>query len=148
MSDYRGGGRYQDELQALLKEGGMGGQVKFLGLIPREQVVALLRRATAVIQPSLFEGWSTVVEDVRAYGRPVLLSDLPVHREQNPPRARFFPPHSPEDLADLMEEAWREWPPGPDLAAESAARATAERQFREFGRQFLALAQELTAVAG
>ncbi|MEO8352985.1 MAG: glycosyltransferase, partial [Chthoniobacteraceae bacterium] len=96
--------------------------------------------AIAIIQPSLFEGWSTVVEDARALGRPCLLSDLGVHREQNPPGAHFFPPHSAEALADLMAEAWENWPAGPDAVAEAAARQRVETRLVEVGRRFLEIA--------
>ena len=116
-------------------------QVQLLGLVSRERLVSLMRRALAVIQPSLFEGWSTVVEDARALGRPCLLSDLPVHREQNPPGARFFPPESAEALAGLIAELWEHGTPGPDLEAEAAARETARAQQLAFGREFLELAR-------
>lgn len=57
------------------------------------------------MQPSLFEGWSSFVEEARALGLPALLSDIPVHREQNPPGAKYFDPHDPEQLAGLLD-AW------------------------------------------
>lgn len=144
MSDYRGG-EHLDELRKLVAEDGVRESVRLLGLVPQERVTALMRRAVAVIQPSLFEGWSTVVEDARVLGRPCLLSDLPVHREQAPPGARYFDPHAPHALADLMEEAWQSWPAGPDHTAEAAARTLAQEQHAEFGRQFLGLARTLLA---
>ena len=116
------------------------GQVRMLGLVPRRRQIELLRRALAVVQPSLFEGWSTVVEDARVLGRPCLLSDFPVHREQNPPGARFFPAESPEVLADLLAEVWESATPGPDLASEAAARQRAEERISEVGRTFLKIA--------
>jgi hypothetical protein len=70
-----------------------------------------------------------------------LLSDLPVHREQNPPGARFFPPESAEALADLLADAWEHGTAGPDPAAEAAARETARAQQLAFGREFLELAR-------
>ena len=41
-----------------------------------------MENALAVIQPSLFEGWSTVVEDAKAMNQKMILSDIEVHREQ------------------------------------------------------------------
>lgn len=116
------------------------GQVHILGLVPRRRQIELLRRALAVVQPSLFEGWSTVVEDARVLGRPCLLSDFPVHREQNPPGSRFFPTESPEALADLLAEVWQNATPGPNLDAEAAARQRAEGRITEVGRIFLRIA--------
>lgn len=66
--------------------------IKILGLVPREDQYSLYFHATAVLQPSLFEGWSSIVEDARAFGKPMILSDIPVHREQNPPATVFFRP--------------------------------------------------------
>jgi len=142
LEDYRGD-EYVRSLRTLLAEPGLSEQVQLLGLVSRERLVSLMRRALAVIQPSLFEGWSTVVEDARMLGRPCLLSDLPVHREQDPPGARFFPPESAEALADLIADMWEHGTPGPDLAAEAAARETACAQQLAFGREFLALARGL-----
>lgn len=132
---------YVAKLRSALDADGLSEQVKLLGLIGREQQIALMRRAVAIIQPSLFEGWSTIVEDARTLGRPCLLSDIAVHREQDPPGARFFDPRAAEALADLIAEAWREWPAGPDRAAERAAHTRAFSRLAEVGRRFLALAE-------
>lgn len=131
---------YAETIRVALETDGLGEQVKLLGLIPREQQIGLMRRALAIVQPSLFEGWSTIVEDARTLGRPTLLSGIAVHREQNPPGAHFFDPHSPEALADLIAEAWATWPAGPDRAAEEAAHAAAVARVAEVGSRFLALA--------
>ncbi len=138
LDDYRDR-TYADKIRAAL--GDLRDQVTLLGLIPRARQLSLLRRALAVIQPSRFEGWSTVVEDCRALGRPLLLSDLPVHREQNPPGAHYFPAESAEALAELMRVAWENFAPGPDEAAEELARAQAQTRLALAGRRFLELAR-------
>jgi glycosyltransferase involved in cell wall biosynthesis len=131
---------YPAQVRAALQEGGIADQVKLLGLLPRRAQIELLRRSVAVIQPSLFEGWSTVVEDARALGRRLLLSDILVHREQEPPGACYFSPESPGALADLMASAWADWPAGPDSEAERIARSTAETRLVEVGKRFLEIA--------
>ena len=125
LDDYRDR-TFADAIRSALARDALGEQVTLLGLVPRGRQIALMRRAIAIVQPSLFEGWSTVVEDARALGRPCLLSDLAVHREQHPPGARFFAPRSAEALADLLAEAWAHWPAGPDRTAEAAARERAQ----------------------
>lgn len=135
---------YAGRVQAALTRDGLGDRVRLLGLVPRARQIALMRRAIAIIQPSLFEGWSTVVEDARVLGRPCLLSDLAVHREQNPPGARFFPPRSAEALAEQMAELWENGTPGPDPAAEEAARVRAEARLVEVGRRFLEIAEQVS----
>lgn len=120
---------------------GIASQVLLLGLAARRTQIELMRRCLAVVQPSLFEGWSTVVEDARALGKACILSDLDVHREQNPSGARFFARDSTDALAEQMAEAWEMLRPGPDREAESSARQRAEERIAEVGRSFLAIAE-------
>ncbi len=140
LHDYRGKAHVQ-RLREQLTGLGLGEQVALLGQIPRSAQVQLMRRCVAVVQPSLCEGWSTVVEDARLLGKPVVLSDLAVHREQNPPGGRFFARASAEELAATLAEVWTSLPPGPDLAAEATARATAREAVGVFGRRFLRFAR-------
>jgi glycosyltransferase involved in cell wall biosynthesis len=99
----------------------VSGQVVILGQVEYRALVDLLRSAAVVIQPSRFEGWSTTVQDARALGRPVLCSDLPVHREQAPDALGFFGCDEPEHLADLLAAHWDMLAPGPDLDREQWA---------------------------
>lgn len=124
-----------------LHECGVAAQVALLGLIPRGEQIQLMRRSIAVLQPSLCEGWSTVVEDARALGKRVVLSDLEVHQEQNPPGARFFARNDPESLAEALAAVWETAQPGPDAIAEGAARSRAADAQLTFGRRFLEIAR-------
>jgi glycosyltransferase involved in cell wall biosynthesis len=95
----RGLGFQYDALRAFVDENGLAGQVHFLGVIDRDHQLSLIKNAEAIIQPSLFEGWSTLVEESKAMKKHILLSDIPVHREQIEKNCFFFDPHSPEDIA-------------------------------------------------
>lgn len=75
---------------------------RMLGLLPLDHVHALMRVCTALINPSLFEGWSTTVEEAKSMGTPMILSDLAVHREQAEGQADFFDPNSAECLAEIF----------------------------------------------
>jgi glycosyltransferase involved in cell wall biosynthesis len=99
--DYRHPEHYQ-ALQSMVESHGLTDNFRFLGMVPRSHVFALLRSCTALINPSLSEGWSTTVEEARALGVPMLLSNLPVHMEQAGDSARFFNPHSASQLSSLM----------------------------------------------
>lgn len=112
-------------------------QVYLMGIIPKRQQLELLQSAIAVVQPSLFEGWSTVVEEARALGKVLIISDCPVHLEQDPPRARFFPARDADRLAELIREAWQGPPPADETAA---AIADYEVAMEDAGRTFLRLA--------
>lgn len=74
-----------------------------LGLVPYEDVFTINAASDCLLNPSLFEGWSTTVEEAKALGTPMLLSDIAIHREQAP-MANFFPPSSPEILAQKLLE--------------------------------------------
>jgi glycosyltransferase involved in cell wall biosynthesis len=95
---------YFPSLREFVNVNELSGNAIFLGMIPRDEQLALLQHAEAVIQPSLFEGWSTVIEDAKALSRPVYASDIEVHKEQlnEYPWARLFSSIEPESLADQL----------------------------------------------
>lgn len=133
-------------LLQLIATEGLCGQVIILGKIPFPDLVSLMRAATLVIQPSRFEGWSTVVQDVKALGRPLLCSDIPVHREQAPEALGFFPCDSESMLADLIASCWESLEPGPNLVLERQA-LTAEREFAQrHGASVLNICQEACSI--
>lgn len=136
-------------LRALLDAEGVADQVRFLGLIPRVDQIEVFRHAAAVVQPSLFEGWSTVVEDTLAIGRPLFVSDLPVHREQLAAvaEARFFDPLRPDTLADALEQAWPGLAPGPDAGSERSAAARLAGRRMASGAEFIRIATSALAHA-
>jgi len=139
LHDYRNAAVAQ-EIEQQLRDYDLGSQVALLGLVSRERQLALMRRALAVIQPSLFEGWSTVVEDIRALGRPSLLSNIDVHQEQSPPGGKFFPPHDADALAGLMANAWESYSAGPDFEAEERALAVTRERLIAIGHEVLSIA--------
>jgi glycosyltransferase involved in cell wall biosynthesis len=94
---------YFTGLEAFVRENELERWVKFLGFIDRKVQVALARNAICYIQPSLFEGWSTTVEDAKFLNKYVLLSDIPVHREQLDYNVTFFNPADAAELASHME---------------------------------------------
>lgn len=116
--------------------------IRMLGLIPEDDVFALMRISLAILQPSLYEGWSTVVEQAKALGKPIIISDLPVHREQNPDKAEYFEPHDSDELATILLTAWHNWQPGPDMASEQVAEATIKERSVLLGRRFSQLVGE------
>lgn len=134
-------------LAAFIARNGLAEQIHMLGLIDRREQVGILRRAAAVVQPSRFEGWSTVVEDVRATGRPIFLSDLAVHREQAPGACSYFPPESDTALADAIARQWPTLEAGPDPVAEAAARRDGELRVLDSARAFCDIADTALRIA-
>lgn len=144
IDDYRNRDHINRFLQSIQKMG-LHDQIRLLGFMDRAEQVALLRGAGAVIQPSRFEGWSTVVEDCRAIGQRLVLSDLDVHEEQAPEHSEFFETGSPESLAAAVEKVL------PSVGGWSASREERETQAREgmeerrhaTGAEFIRIAREL-----
>jgi len=134
---------YFSELLQMASRLRIRNQIIFLGLIPREHVFMLIRQSICVLNPSLFEGFGLTTEEAQSLGKLSLLSDIPVHREQNPPRAAFFQPKDHEDLANKLEEIWHNEPPGPDLRSESESRETLITRLRGFGESFISVVNEV-----
>jgi len=142
-SDYRHPG-YFEELLLRIHQLGLDGQVRILGLIPRLDQVQLMRGSLAVIQPSRFEGWNSVVEEARLLGKTILLSDFPVHLEQNPPNSYFFERGNAEELAGLMAKVSSAAGSTPDLDKEKIGRLDNRERLKIFGSNFLQIVRRAT----
>ncbi len=106
---------YVSLLKLYIKEHNLENEVHFLGFMPRMEQLKLMEHAVAVIQPSTFEGWSTVVEDAKALNQFVILSDIQVHLEQMKRNVHFFPVESSEALSKIMKIYWETPPVKEDL---------------------------------
>lgn len=93
---------YFPDLVSLARNLEVSSQFKMLGLIPYEDVQALMRSCVAMINPSRFEGWSTTVEEAKSLGADMLLSDINVHREQAGALAQYFDVDDKDALAKLL----------------------------------------------
>jgi tetratricopeptide (TPR) repeat protein len=131
--------RHALELLKLSERLNLGDHLRLLGVIPRPMQIEILRRACAVIQPSLFEGWSTVIEDARALGRPLFVSDIPVHREQVGGEAIFFTAGDSQSLAQAILSENHQLIPGPCPEREAAAERALGNRADASARQFLRL---------
>lgn len=90
--------------------------LRWLGVVDDPTLSALYRKATAVVQFSLAEGFDYPVAEALCCGTPVVASDIPVHREVLADCALFAPPDDPAALAARLAEvaAWggvqrKEW---------------------------------------
>ena len=99
---------YRDEnyllkMETFIKENGLEKNVKLTGFISREDQLVLMKNAICALQPSLFEGWSTVIEDCKSLNQFVIASDLEVNIEQINTNCLFFERNNAMDLAEKME---------------------------------------------
>jgi len=95
---------YFKELTETVEALSITDNIKFLGFVERGIQLQLMKKAIAVIQPSLFEGWSTVVEDAKATGVQVISSDIDVHKEQlmDYPAKTFFKANDEVQLSEIL----------------------------------------------
>lgn len=103
LEDYRCP-KYIEELKKMFAKDSIKNHSIILGFINRNEQIAILKNAEYIIQPSLFEGWGTVVEDAKVLDKTILLSDIPVHREQKNGKCILFDPHNCYELANLIEQ--------------------------------------------
>lgn len=101
---------YFSTLQKFIKDNSLENNIHILGFIDRRDQVALMQECSAIIQPSLFEGWSTSVEEAKAMNKFLILSDLPLHKEQVTKNGYFFDRLNPESLADCIEKFLKDNP--------------------------------------
>ncbi len=129
-------------LEAYLAKHQLDDSIRILGIVDRYDQWQLYRGAKLVLQPSLFEGWSTSVEEARSLGKTVVLSDIPVHREQLGDRGHFFPPLDPERLASIVEGLWETMPDFDRAQHENQAVEEHRIRVQAFGNQLLKLFRE------
>jgi glycosyltransferase involved in cell wall biosynthesis len=96
------GTEHIEHLRAIVKENKLESYVSFLGVIPRQDQLCMMRHAKAVLQPSRFEGWNTTIEDAKSMQLPVIASCIPVHKEQLENAGTYFDPENDEDLANVL----------------------------------------------
>lgn len=116
-------------LEKFIKDYELENYYYILGKIPYPDVQALSKDCFALINPSLFEGWSTTVEEAKSLGKRILLSNIPVHLEQCPERGKFFDPMSPVELA---KEIWAMWNEHSRSDIEIDVKVKNENRQREF----------------
>jgi glycosyltransferase involved in cell wall biosynthesis len=95
---------YLAELYRIIENSCLQDQLSLLGIIPRNDQLKIMEHSQAVLQPSLFEGWSTVIEDAISLQVPVIASNLPVNVEQLGERGVYFDPHNDGDLASVLSK--------------------------------------------
>lgn len=136
LSDYRGS-QHIYEIRRRIARNSLENRFLMLGVVDRQIFQSLLQRSIAVINPSLFEGWSTTVEEAKYSGKRLVLSDIPVHREQNPIDALYFLPDNPRQLAELLVQVIDEFDISKEEVRQDNARLAYPHAARKFGEDYL-----------
>ena len=134
---------YIDGIHAFIDTQGLKDQVKILGHIDYGDVLALMKHALAVLNPSRFEGWCSSVEEAKSMGKPVVLSNIGVHVEQNPLNGQYFAPDDEKALARILADVWQA--PASVLHADAAQQAQRALQQRtvDFGQAYVAILERV-----
>lgn len=102
MNSYGEQDKYVESLYRYVQENALQKYVHFLGLVDRKEQLCIMKNARILIQPSKFEGWGCSVEDGKALGKEIFLSDINVHKEQQYFKSVLFPQDNHEVLANLI----------------------------------------------
>ena len=101
-----GDGRLRVQLNEKINKSSLKEKVKLLGLIPRKDVFRYLGEASVLISTSKGEGLPVAVLEAMVSRRPVVLSDIPPHREIAE-GIDFIPLVEPEDTDGFASEIRR-----------------------------------------
>ncbi len=99
--DYRRPNHFKNLMEKVEKEK-LHNHYIYLGTLPFIDVLSLIYHSKAILNPSLFEGWSSTVEQAKAYNKKIILSKISVHFEQKPPNAVFFDPNNSNNLSRIL----------------------------------------------
>lgn len=113
--------------------------VRWMGLLPRTEVMRLYKEADCLIFPSKLETWGMPITEFKGTGKPILVADLPYAHETvgEYARAAFFATGDEATLSSMMKEAAS----GEEIFAPHSAQPIAEpfsRNWEELWRILLA----------
>ncbi|UQA56713.1 glycosyltransferase family 4 protein [Polyangium aurulentum] len=138
----RGGRRGLGRLARAL---GIEDRVLFRHALSREDIVALMQSATALVHPSLVEGFGLPALEAAACGLPVVASAIPALREVLADAAVHVPPADPGALARALERVAGDAGLRAQMRARGLARA-AEYGWDACARATLAAYREIAAM--
>jgi glycosyltransferase involved in cell wall biosynthesis len=99
-----GDGTDPRSIDEAIRAAGLGERVRLLGL--RTDVWRLMHRADVLVSASVVEGQPNAVLEAMAAGCPIVLSDIPAHREvADETCALFVDPHSVDSIAEGIANA-------------------------------------------
>ena len=94
--------KYFYEIEKIINHNNLNNHYKYLGTVSFKEVLSLIYYSVAVIQPSKFEGRSSTVEQAKSIGKKIILSNIDIHREQNPTRSKYFSTNNFIQLSNLL----------------------------------------------
>lgn len=94
---------WRDETEAKVAEMELQKQVTFLGYVPDEDLKNEIASASALVQPSLSEGFGLTGVEAMALGTPVLASNIPIFKEIYGDVAIYFDPKNADSFIQALD---------------------------------------------
>lgn len=91
------------EVARLIEDSGLSGRIDVLGRVPAEELEVLLSGASALIFPSIYEGFGNPVIEAMAHGVPVVAAEATALPEVAGDAAILVQPQSAQALAEGIE---------------------------------------------
>jgi glycosyltransferase involved in cell wall biosynthesis len=114
------GGAAQQKARSL----GLNGRVRFLGYVPREDLPVLFGGATALVYPSLLEGFGLPVVEAMACGTPVITSNNSSLREVAGDAAVLIDPCEVREMTEAMVRVAEDYGLRTELSRKGLKRAS------------------------
>jgi glycosyltransferase involved in cell wall biosynthesis len=104
--DPRNPKHFQDVISPYLESSYVKNNVRLLGFIDRNIQLGLIHDSFGLIQPSKFEGWSTVIEDGMYFNKRIIASNLDVNIEQLGENATYFQTDDYIGLSQMINDLY------------------------------------------
>jgi glycosyltransferase involved in cell wall biosynthesis len=96
------------QIDSVIRQLDLAPLVTWLGFLESDDLLTVLRRATALVMPSLFEAASGPLWEAFAAGIPAACSAVTSLPDQAGDAALLFDPLDPRDIARAIERLWRD----------------------------------------
>jgi len=98
-----GEGKTKEKMISLSRELGVEKFVKFVGKLPHNKVLSLIKAARILVHPTEFEGLSKVIIEAMALSKPIIASEVPAIIEYIADKKNgFLAKNTPQDFADKI----------------------------------------------
>ena len=95
---------FQDQVKKTVKKMGIKKQVIFTGYLSDKELAKEIKSSSALVQPSLSEGFGLTGIESMSLGTPVLASDIPVFKEIYQDAVIYFDPYSVESFNKAIKK--------------------------------------------
>lgn len=95
---------FQEQVKKRVEKLGITHQVKFSGYVSDKELSVAIQKSSALVQPSLSEGFGLTGIESLALGTPILASNIAVFKEIYANDATYFDPHSVESFMTALEK--------------------------------------------